>query len=262
MSSILSRGAIAALPTLLLLGACGTDLDAPAAEEERQLDLDVAQFAADATGDDIVLMTDEADETMRPGFADQSGCTRQGFRRIRCGPRDFGGDLSFTREVTFLDEFGDEQDAFDPQTTASINMVVSMEGDRTRGPMSVSVNRQRNVTVSGLLGDETERTSNGTGSASVNRTHHSDENGDRVYDMSASTTITNVVIAVPRQGTWPLSGTIAREITVEVVRGLEDTRTRTRSVTVEFNGTQFVSITIDGETFTLDLATREIVDGG
>ena len=62
---------------------------------------------------------------------------------------------------------------------------------------------------------------------------------------------------MPREGTWPLSGTITREMMAEISRDGE-TRTVERTVMIEFNGTQFVTVTVDGETFTMDLATQGI----
>ena len=254
----LSCGGYAVLPALFLLGACGTELGAPS-EEDRQINLDVATYAADATVDDIVLMTTEADLTLQPSFHNQEGCTRLGLFRIRCPQRRFGDDVSFTREVTFYDQHDDEMEFFHHDSTASVNIVVAFTGSRKRGDVEITIDRQRDMTVSNLLGAETERIWNGTGSANVNRTRHSDDNGYRVYDMSSSSIVDSVVIAVPRRSTWPLSGTITREVTVEVVTGLEDTRTRTRTVVIEFNGTQFAVITINGEAFTLDLGTRTVV---
>lgn len=258
MRTILSCSGFAALPPLLLLGACGTELGAPNAEDQ-QIDLDVAYYAADATNDDIILMTTEADQTMQPGFHNQNGCTRQGLFRVRCPQRHFGDNIDITREVTFFDELENEMEYFHRDSTESVHIVATFEGSRSRENVNITVNRQRDMTLSGLLGTETERTWNGTGSASVNRTRHTDGNGDRAYDMSSSSITENVVIAVPRQGTWPLSGTITREVTVEVVMGLEDTRTRTRTVVIEFDGTQFATITINGRTFTFDLETKTVV---
>lgn len=258
MRSILSHGGLAVFPALLLLGACGTELGAPS-EEDEQINLDVAAFATDATSDDIVLMTTEADVTMQPSFRDETGCTRLGLFRIRCPLKHFGDNINFTREVTFFDELGAEMEFFDRDLTESVNIVATFEGSRTRENVAITVNRARNMTVSGLFGTETERTWNGTGSASVNRIRHTDDNGDRVYDMSSSSITKDMVIAVPRQGTWPLSGTITHEVTVQVVMGLEDTRTRTKTVVVEFNGTRFATITINSETFTFDLETKTVV---
>jgi len=258
MRSRLSRSGIAILPALLLLGACGTELGAPS-EEDQQIDLDVATYAADATTDDIVLMTTEADVTMQPNFPTQNGCARLVLFRIRCPQKRFGDNINFTREVTFFDADGDEMEFFHRDSTESVNIVATFEGSRSRENVEITVNRVRDMTVSGLLDTETERTWNGTGSSSVNRTRHTDDNGDRVYDMSSSSITENVVITVLRQGTWPVSGTITREVTVEIVMGLEDTRTRRRTVVIEFNGTQFATITINGEKFTFDLETRTVV---
>jgi hypothetical protein len=258
MQSKLHRGALAALPALLLLGACGTELGAPDAEEQ-QISLDVAYYVADATSDDIALMTTEADRTMLPAFRTQDGCERLGLFRIRCPQRHFGDNISFTREVTFRDNLGQEMEVFHRDSTESVNIVTTLEGSRSRENLTVTVNRERDMTVSGLFGTETTRTSNGTGSSSVNRTRLSDENGDREYDMTSTTTISNVVHAVPRRGTWPLSGTITRNVTVVVVSGTEDAKTRTRTAVIEFDGTQFATITINGETFTFDLETKTVV---
>lgn len=257
MPSRLQRGGLAVIPALILLSACGTELGAPDADEQ-QLSLDVAYYAADATADDIALMTTEADVTMQPNFRNDHGCTRLGLFRLRCPQRHFGDNINFTREVTFLDSLGSEMEYFHRDSTESIHIVTSLEGSRARENLTVTVSRDRDMTVSGLFGSETQRTWNGTGSAATNRTRISDENGDREYDMTSTSTILNVVHAVPRPGTWPLSGTITRNVTVVIISG-EDTRTRTRTVVIEFNGTQFATITINGDVFTFDLETRTVV---
>ncbi len=262
MYATLNRSLTAALPVLLLLGACSDDPSSPlsAAEQDMLINQDVALFVADATADDIAFMTSEADSTMDPTFANRTDCTRQARRRLRCAARSFAGDLMMSRDVTYLDADGVEQDAFDPVTTESIHIEASMEGSRTTDRFSIEISRTRDVTISGLAGDETERTLNGTGSTSQNRSRHTDGAADRVYNMSSTSVMTDIVIAVPRtDGSFPLSGTITREVTIEVITGLEDTRTRSRTVTIEFNGTRLVTITINSETFTFDLVTKEIV---
>jgi hypothetical protein len=257
MPSTLHRGGLIVLPALLVLGACGTELGAPDAEEQ-QVNLDVAYYAADVTSDDVTLMTTEADRTMLPTFRTQDGCERLGSFTIRCPQRHFGDNITFTREVTFLDSLESEMEYFHRDSTESIHIVTSLEGSRARDNLTVTISRDRDMTVSGLFGSETQRTWNGTGSAATNRTRVSDENGDREYDMTSTSTILNVVHAVPRPGTWPLSGTITRNVTVVIISG-EDTRTRTRTAVIEFNGTQFATITINGEIFTFDLETRTVV---
>jgi hypothetical protein len=229
----------------LFVAAC-SDTGVPS-EEEAQVDLDVAAYAADAAVDDINLMHTEAGRIM-------------GSAPFAAPAAD---ELTITRTVTFFDADGNEMDAYDALNTASVRIVAHLEGSRSRtgprGTLTVSINRDRDFTVSGLLGQETHRTWDGTGSTEENRVTTSDEFGERTYDMSATTEVDAVVIPVPKGSGWPLSGTITRVVTVEVVSGLEDTRTRTRTVVIEFNGTQFVPITINGVTYTLDLETRQIV---
>ena len=270
MPNILRLSSLAALPVLLILGAC-SEINEPLNTEEQLVNLDVAQYVADATNDDLVAMTSEAEFAMRSGLHHVAGCQRWALFKIRCVPRKFLGDgsLSITHEVTFygpdLDQDGnlDPQEQYDSLTTEAINYVASIEGTRERThdgvQFSVTVNRQRDFTVSGLTGKETQRTWNGTGSADVNRTRTSDEKGTRTYDMSSTTVVEDVVILVPRAGTYPQSGTIRRHVTVEVVDGLEDPATRERDVVIEFDGTRFATITINGEVFKLDLETWEVV---
>jgi hypothetical protein len=271
MMKILGRGAMAALPILILMSACSSE---PAGltnlSDDEQVNLDVARYVADVTGDDILLMTYEADFVMRRDFgraAAEGGetCHRGIGRQFRCKGGVFGGgfgsgSMSFTREVTFYDSEG-EMDWYDATETISINFYVSLTGERSSEWGSMTVNRERDFTVSGLYEDETSRIWNGWGKSDRNRTRYSDENGDRTYYMSGTTTVTNVVIPVPRS--WPEEGgTIKRTVTVVIVTAAGDTETKTRDVLIVFNGTQYVPITINDETYILDLATRRIDRGG
>ena len=78
--------------------------------------------------------------------------------------------------------------------------------------------------------------------------------------MSSTTTVTDVAIPVPRS--WPEDGgTIERTVTVEKTNAAGETETKNCEVLIAFNGTQYVPITINGETYTLDLATRMIDRG-
>lgn len=249
------KAAAAAVLPILALAACN-DGNGPNNADEALVTQDVAVAVAEATGDDLALMTSEADDAMDPALSQR--CPRVGFR-FHCGWRAFG-DVSIMRDVTFFDADGAEQDAYDADLTASIHVAADFVGTRNRHGWTVEIERHRDFTVSGLAGQETERTWNGTGSGVTHRTNNGVGEDAREYTMTFGTTVTGVVIAVPRAATWPLSGTITREVTVEVIRGLEDSTTRQRIVTIEFNGTQFVPMTVNGETFTLDLETRSIVE--
>ena len=237
---------LAIVPALALAVACSDTPNEPS-ELDVQLNEDVAAYVADLTGDDIVLMTSYAELSMGAPFASPP----------------FDGSLTVTREVTYYDddEATREMDFYDPLLTATINFVFSLQGERSRttqhGTMSMEVSRDRDLWISGLKGEVTARTWNGTGSRDVDRVRQSDDRGTWTYDMDASTVIDDVVVGVPRsENPWPLSGTITREIHVVVENSVGDTFTRDRIVVVTFNGTQFVIMTVNGEEFEIDLANR------
>jgi hypothetical protein len=167
---------------------------------------------------------------------------------------------SFERErtVTFFSASGDEQDAFDRLTTASIRLVLSIEGEVSREGFFASVERHRDTRVTGLLGEEETRTWNGEGDSSWERVRVNDD-GERSYEAEASLVIDDVVRAVDRSAhPWPLSGTITRTVEITITNGPNGDETRTRTVVITFDGTQFATLTIDGEPANdVDLATRE-----
>ena len=77
--------------------------------------------------------------------------------------------------------------------------------------------------------------------------------------MEGSTVIANVVTAAVRlPDAWPLSGTIRRNHSVTRTDAVNGTKTSTRTSVVTFNGTQFVTLTVNGKEFTLDLATGDV----
>jgi hypothetical protein len=81
--------------------------------------------------------------------------------------------------------------------------------------------------------------------------------GNLEFSMNSAETISNVVIPVPRtESSWPLSGTITRHVTVAFTGGPRDGTTEERNVTITFNGTQVATVTVNGESFEFDLATR------
>jgi hypothetical protein len=215
--------------SLLALVACSDTAGLESAFEEN-LTLDVAMFAADAAIDE---------------FGDMG--------RVFGG----GGPQGGTHTATFYDVDGNEQDALDPLTTASIHLVIELTREFSRDTWTGTGTRSRDITITGLLGEETTRTVNGTGSASVTRSQHTDADGTRTYNMTSTSTIVDVVHPVPRTDeSWPLSGTITRDVTINVINGPNGDVTRTRTVVITFNGTDTPSMTVDGEPFEVDMSTR------
>jgi hypothetical protein len=153
----------------------------------------------------------------------------------------------------FKDAQGNVQTAYDPNTTASVNISVTIDGSIDRDHLSATIHRTHELVVTGLAGAETQRTWNGTGSGTLSAVHERSDGSTRSYNVSSTSTITNVVIPVPRTLTsWPLSGSIHRVITLTKADG----SSVTRDVTITFNGTQHVSVNVNGEIYDFDLATR------
>jgi len=85
--------------------------------------------------------------------------------------------------------------------------------------------------------------------------------------MSSSSVIADVVRAVPKEENdpfvprekilYPLSGTITRDVTVVILNGRNGDKTRTKNVVITFNGTQFVTMTVDGEPREVDLSAKK-----
>ena len=123
-----------------------------------------------------------------------------------------------------------------------------------------TVNRNRNVTVSGLLGRNTTRIWNGSGVRSDGG-YWSDRLAARTYDVQDNTTFTNIVVTLPRLlHPWPTSGSVSRTVRVtgSVNRGgVIKTFTVSKDVTITFNGTETVPMTIGGVSYTLDLLTGQ-----
>jgi hypothetical protein len=79
--------------------------------------------------------------------------------------------------------------------------------------------------------------------------------------MTGASTIVDVVVPHPRTAdSWP-EGTIEREVHVVVLVDGEVFREVDRTVVVVFDGTQYALMTVNGETFTIDLAERRIHRG-
>lgn len=244
----LSAGAAA-----LVLTACSSE--APAPTDVSSVNADVATFTAEAVGQDIEFMHG-------PGGFLGFGL-RGGLGGFEC--TSFEGDfVTVERTCTFYDGLGAVQSGYDSLTTASASIHVSASGAIDRGDWgSSSFSRVRDLTVTGLEGAETSRTWNGSGSSTMTGFHTS-RDGDSVQMNLASTgSITDLVVPVPRtESSWPLSGTIAFSVTVRFTGGPHDGETVTRDVTVTFDGTQYATVTVNGETFTIDLARRRCTGGG
>lgn len=221
---------------LLALGLAACD-SSTAPDEEFDFALDMALIAADAVAEDLGVM----------GLSVPSGIAgvEANVERTR------------TRERTFFDAGGAEMESYDPLLTASILTVTETSGTASRGPLELTLERERTMTVTGLEGEESERTFNGTGTDARTRVATTDEFGTRSYALSGTSSTVDVVRSVDRIAQpYPLSGSITRSVTVEITNGPNGDEIRSTTITITFNGTQFAEANVDGETFEVDLDAR------
>jgi len=255
---------------LLFAAACSGNPTTTTPLLDALITSDVATMSADATTEDVdvmaamdgdigVLVSAPLFEGMfltPPGGPRMGGCTFAA-GQFACPPLTRNG-LTVTRTVVFMDGGGATQSAYDAALTASIHVTASVTGDVTRGPWSATVTRNRDFTITGLAGTETTRTVNGTGSESLSRSRVTEGNETRSYTLAGTSVVANVVVPVRAEGVdpWPLSGTITRTYTVTRTSGPNAGQTMTRTVVVTFNGTATPTATVNGTSFTLDLAHR------
>jgi hypothetical protein len=232
---------------LAVLAACSST--EPNSAADPNLTLDVATVATELGAQDVEAMHG-------PGGAFGFGL-RPDLGRFSCDSLDREG-LTIVRTCTYADADGVAQTEYDSNTTATVTVHTEISGAFDRGRWSATIDRTSDLVVSGLAGANTTMIWNGSGAGTSTKVKTSDSSETRQYDMTFSGTITDVVIPVPRTATsWPLSGIIARDVTVTFTGGPRDGTTVTRSTTLEFNGTQYATLTVNGETFQVDLARRK-----
>ncbi|MDZ4673105.1 MAG: hypothetical protein SGI84_01545 [Gemmatimonadota bacterium] len=254
------RNLAASSAVALLLAACsGGDATGPAGAE-LLLNADIAQLAVQGAAADIEVMGGPAGRGM-PGFG-LFGVALNGpggpFAARDLGCRQLTTPvLTITRTCTFTDASGATQTSYDPTTTAAARIETTIAGTMAHQNWTAALERSSDVTVSGLAGAETQRTWNGSGAESVSRSRHTEGQGSRAYMADITVTITNVVVPVPSgPDTWPLSGSITRTMAGEITEGPRAGETIARTATITFNGTSTVTMTINGESFEVDLAAR------
>ena len=251
----------AALGLLLSLAACNADgTNSPDSDQlTAPMDRAIARSSGDIAAQDVELMGAAGGPL---GMALAAGSSAGDDVPFRCGTHTRDA-LTIVRACTFKDAAGTTQNGYDPVTTASAAIHVVITGSVTRENWNeTDVNRVRDLAVTGLAGAETQRTWNGTGTGSSNRERHTEGGETRNYKAASTLTVTNVVVPAPRtEDSWPLSGTITRHVVLTVVGGPNDGKTRERTVTITFNGTQLVPLQVNDKSFTFDLKTRKIVSG-
>jgi hypothetical protein len=242
--------AAAVVALALAVGACGDDATGPDALDDAVV-LDMAVLAADATLEDVAMWVQPLGFGALPAAPSKTTPGQPG------GHGTFSGEFSGTRAVTFFDAAGVEQDGFDRLLTASIHLIREIAGQITRDNFSASIERARDMTVSGLAGEETHRTWNGSGTENVTRSGVMQDGTERSHSMSGTFTYNNVVVPIPGSDPrFPVSGTITRSMTATRT-GPDGTVTRSVEIVITFDGTAIAQAVVNGEPMEIDLAARE-----
>jgi hypothetical protein len=174
--------------------------------------------------------------------------------------------LTVTRTYQFRDAADTPTQSYDAANTASIFFTRTADGTVTATNLNGvtwtgTTHRSQQSTVTGLLGDETQRVWNGIGQ-SHDTTDYSGTGGSRHYAGATIETTRDVVMALPRASfPYPQSGTITRTVdfTLTATNGSgEITKAVSRTVNVTFNGTAQVPIQVNDVTCSLNLDTHRV----
>lgn len=241
------------VPVLLAVTVLAGCDDVTSPEFDDQMTLDAAMLAADATVEEVTMWSQPfgfSQPAAAPG-SNPATIGRPG------GDGTWSGEFSGTRSVTFYDENGVEQTEYDPLLTESINIVREIEGTIVRGTFTAEIHRERDMTVSGLLGEETHRTWNGGGSSLTARSGVLDDGSERSHTVEGSYEFEDVVVPIPgSDNPWPVSGTITRVMTV--TRDTPDgVQTREVTIVITFDGTSTATAVVNGEVMEIDLTARD-----
>ena len=240
-----------ALAAGLAVAACGDSTGLDSLDDG--LLLDMAIVAADATLEDLGTWG------LPFGFHGARSVGAAAVPGQPGGRHGVGRPLAGTRSRTFYDANGVEQESYDAETTASIHFESEVSGDVERDNWSATIYRLRDMTISGMAGEETHRTWNGTGEEDISRSRTVDDDGTvRTSHMSGSFTYSDVVVPVPGSDPrYPVSGTITRSMTASIVNGPNGDETRVAEITITFDGDETATIVVNGEEREIDLTTRE-----
>lgn len=292
MNRILLVGGVV---SALALSACSSDVNSPStlqltANDSAQA---VSLSASDATAEDVDVMlaaeasmdgsataptptydrfnslgasfstTTTTPDSVRFAFWNFTGACvySSATGRFTC-PDVVKNGLTLSRSAGFTDAGGAPMSHYNDTTTAAANFMITVSGVHQRLLGADTISRTRNMTATGLLGHETSRTWNGSGTRSDGG-YTQDTAKVRTYHTTDTVTFANIVVNLPRsQNPYPISGTVTRQISGSgsVVAGTT-TRTFTvkKTVIITFNGTRYVPMMVGSVAFTLDLYTGKAV---
>lgn len=267
---------LAATAAVVTLAACG-DATAPASPSlsDAQIAADVAATAGDAIAGAVLDLGDDqtaagltasvADLSTTDAAAAVTGCPYDAASQTHVCSRVTERGLEVTRTYQFRDAAATPMQNYDAANTASIYFTHAADGTVTATTATGvtwtgATHRSGQRTVTGLLGDETQRVWNGTGETH-DTTDYAGTGGTRHYAGASTETTRDVVMALPRASfPYPQSGTITRttQLTLTITGTRDVTKTVSRTIVATFNGTALVPIRVNDVTCTLNLDTHKV----
>ena len=233
---------------------------------DQQVSHDVAVSEGDAVAADLSALERSAGVTgitasLAPDSPPGSNCSYAA-PEWSCAPVIERG-LTVVRSYSYRDSAGQAMQAFDDLKTAKATFKVTIDGVVTRDTtFTASVHRTQNITVSGLLGDETTRRWWGVGTSADTNTHR-DFISTRRYAGKSIDSLKALVFPQPRTpGSYPLRGSTVRVVSYNVTSTGHGTERRSvdRRVVTTYNGTAEARIESGTMVCTLHLDTHK-VDG-
>jgi hypothetical protein len=257
----------ATVAAIATLAACGdSTAPIPSGLTDAEIAADVAALSGSAVAADVGTFHD--DEAVAGIGAAGAGCSYDATSQTHVCTVTTENGLQVTRTYQFRDAADAPMQSYDAANTASVHFTRSVVGTvttttATGATWTGATHRDETRTVTGLLGDETQRVWNGTGT-SHDTTSYTATAGTRRYAGSVTQTVHDVVMTLPRSANpYPTSGTLTRavEFTVSANSGSGSTgasRSVARTVTVTFNGTALVPLQTNDLSCTLNLDTGRV----
>ena len=161
--------------------------------------LDAAIIAADATVEVVRMWSQSLGFGLMPTSPEYDTTPGNFAAAGRPGGHgSWAGKSSGTREKTCFDELRKEQTECDPLTTASMHIVRAIAGTIDRDKFTAEIARERDMTVTGMLGEETHRTWDGVGTSHTSRAGVLADGSERSHESRGAFTFTEVVTPMAR----------------------------------------------------------------
>jgi hypothetical protein len=229
------------------VAACGSDSSVAPDRPPADLEAVLSEMALPSL---VGSLVPGAPVTPDASALSPSSCSYSSASRSFTCPVVTASGITLTRSFTLLSLSGTPQSQFDPASTAAVRTNSTTAGTIIADGSTITLDGHDEFTLSGILTGV--HVLNGT---SIMNVHGTDPGSTIPFDLSVATTIADLVLPATPADRWPKSG----RILVDLTDSMEGT-TSTTHMTMTFNGTSKVAMTMTSDGFTLsctiDLASQ------